>query len=254
MVGVAFTLPRTPPPARAFGRAGEARGREGDAPYGEALRRLLSRRGFGLFMVLVFLMFSSLAAMLYYSPLLLDDLGFERKWIGPVQCVGVLAEIPLFFSLSVVLRRLGYRGTILLGAIALLARQLIYATCESRWLLAGSYILTAFCVVFCLVGVSLAINEIAERSVRASAQTLLALVGPGLGQMAGHQTVGWIAKHAAGGLRTGFWFASGTAALAVLILVFVLRGSHLFGKEQVTVATQGLASPHPGSGEDKTLR
>jgi hypothetical protein len=182
-------------------------------------------------MIVVFLLFTSLAALLYYSPLYLAEVGFERMWIGPAQCVGVITEIPLFFALSGVLRRLGYRGTILLGASALFARQLIFATCENQWLLAGSYILAAPCVVFCLVGVSLAINEIAERSVRASAQTLLALVGPGLGHMAGNQTVGWLAKNAPGGLRTGFCFASATAGLAIWILLGSFRGNRLFARE-----------------------
>jgi predicted MFS family arabinose efflux permease len=227
LVGITFFLPRTPPLSKSASLA------PADAlPYRAALLRLFRKQGFGLFLLIVFLMHSSFVVLFHYSSPFLEDLGFPRKWLGPIQCVGVMVEIPFFFILPVSLRRLGYFGTIVVGAITLFLRQVLYSSCTSSWLLVGSYLFAGLCVVFYLTGVSLAINAMADRSIRATAQTLLWLMGPGLGQMLGHRAVGSLATRAPGGLRPAFEFAAVTAGIALLILVFGLRGKGVFSRGQ----------------------
>ena len=227
LVGITFFLPRT-----RFDGGSESPASADASPYREALFRLFKKQGFGPFLAIVFLMHSSFVVLFHYSSPFLEDLGFPRKWLGPIQCVGVLVEVPFFFLLPVSIRCLGYFGTIAVGCVTLLLRQVLYSTCTSSWLLVGSYLFAGLCVVFYLTGVSLAINTMAERSVRATAQTLLWLMGPGLGQMFGHRAVGWLATRDHGGLKPAFEFAAVTAGAALLILVFGLRGKGIFSKGQ----------------------
>jgi hypothetical protein len=209
---LASSLPPTPP----RGRAGPAA--EGVLPYGPALRELWRRSGFVLLLGVAFLMHASFAILFYYSPPYLEEAGIARPWIGPIQSFGVVIEVPLFFVLPFAIRRLGYHGTVAVGCVALLVRQVIYSVSTDPVLLAASYALAGACVVFYLTGLSLAINAMAGRAVRATAQTVLTLAGPGLGQMSGHAAVGWMASSPERGLAAGFLFAAASTAAALALL------------------------------------
>ena len=218
MVGLSVRLPSVAPPAQS-----ERAQRSG--VYWRELRSLLRRGPFLCMLVAVFLSFSSFSIWFYYSPAYLEELDFERRWIGPIQALGVLVEIPLCMLLWRAIRRWGYRGTLLVGAGALFARQLLFANCDVPWLLVASYVLVAVSVVCYLVGASLAIEAMAEPEVRATAQTLSALCGPGLGQIAGHVVVGWIVGDPTADLRYAFWYGTVTALLGMVILVLGLKES-----------------------------
>lgn len=210
-----------PAPERAAGATSVPARSEGS--YLRAVGELLRNRAFLALLTVGFVSFPSFTIWFYYSPSYLEQLGFARRWIGPVQCVGVFAEIPLLLLLGPAIRRLGFRGTLLLGASALLARQLIYATCADPWVLVASYLLAATGIVFSTLALSLALDALTHRTVRATAQTLATFVGPGLGQILGHLVVGWLNRGPTEDLRRGFWFASLCSGLAVVILLVFLR-------------------------------
>jgi len=217
-VGLALGVPA---PERATGGTSVPAGPEGS--YARAVGGVLRNRAFLALLAVGFVSFPSFTIWFYYSPSYLEQLGFARRWLGPVQCVGVFAEIPLLLLLGPAIRRLGFRGTLLLGASALLARQLLYATCADPWVLVASYLLAATGVVFSTLALSLALDALTHRTIRASAQTLATFVGPGLGQILGHLVVGWLNRGPTEDLRRGFWFASLCSALAVVILLVFLR-------------------------------
>ncbi|MBI4605335.1 MAG: MFS transporter [Planctomycetes bacterium] len=231
MACVTPLLPRTPPGART--ERGEPSVHPG---WRASLRRLVGRPGFIPLILAIFLVHSSFAVLFFYSPPYLEQAGFERRWIGPLQCIGVAVEVPFLFALPRVIRRLGYHGTITLGCVMLLLRQALYAAAAPPWVLASSYVFAGACVAFYLTAVSLALNSAADASVRATAQTIFALAGPGLGQMFGHEAVGWIASRAPGGLQTGFLFATATAGAALLLLALVQRRTGIFGPELKSTA------------------
>ena len=209
----ALGLPRTPPGSRNLDPAG------GVLPYGAALRTILRRVDFLGLLAISFLMQSAFTLLFYYSPPHLEAAGIPRSWVGPIQCVGVVAEVPLFFFLPRVIALLGYRRTIGIGCVALFARHFIYAVTLEPWLLVSSWILAGVCVVFYLTGISLAVNSMAERSIRATAQTMIVIAGPGLGQMFGHRVAGWLASRSGGDLRPVFVFATLCAGLALAIVL-----------------------------------
>lgn len=206
-------------------------------PYAQALRLVLRRRGFLALVVVILLAHASFAILSFYSGLLLEHVGFERRWIGPLQCLGVVCELPFLSILPVVIRRLGYRKTIALGCGTLLVRQIIYAVPSPPWLLASSYVLAGACVAFYLTGASLALNSMADRSVRATVQTLVTLAGSGLGQMLGHRIAGALAGSDPTRLPRAFEAAAWAAGAAVLILLVFLKDRDLLPVER----PQGLA-------------
>jgi MFS family permease len=229
----ALALPRTQPSSRTA-----VRGAPGPS-YRSALGALLRRPGFAVLLAVVFLLHSSFAALFHYSPPLLEASGCARKWVGPIQCIGVAVEVPFHLALPWVIRRFGHYGTIALGCATLVTRQIIYASPAPLWLLIASYVLAGACVAFYITAASISINALAERSVRATAQTLYALVGSGLGQMFGHEAFGWIASHSAWGLQGGFAFAAATGALGLLLLTLALRGRGHFEKPPPLAAVTG---------------
>ena len=107
----------------------------------------------------------------------------------------------------------------------MILRHLIFAFCDSLWLLCASYLLAGMVIVFYYIGTSLLVNTIARREVRATAQTLLVLMGSGLGPMFGNSVAGFIASRSGDNLRLVFLFAAGMAGLATLVILG--RGSRL---------------------------
>lgn len=214
MAGVSFRLPHLPPGALHVGPA--------HAPgltYLESVKRLLRNSGYVTAIAVYFLVASSFAIQGIYAGPLLEDAGLAREWIGPSQCIGVLVEIALFLWQGKLLSRLSIANTILVGIGAMVVRHLIYWLSDDLWLLVASHALTGVVIVYHHIGISILINAIAPREVRSTAQTLMILVGSGLGPMLTNLGVGWIAASTGQNLRMVFAFATGLAVLGGLLLI-----------------------------------
>lgn len=229
---LAFILPAAPSESGLPAGAGESRGQaegwsegEGEAlPFKAAFFRLLSQPGFLVLLFIAFLMYWSHTVNFYYSPVYLEQCGLPRQWIGPQQSLGVALEVMTFSSLPWALRRFGYLGSLSLGCGAMLLRQLIFVFSQDTRLLVASSLLSGVSVVLYLTPLSLAIDEIAGRKVRASAQTLLLIAGPGFGSMASHLVSGMLADQPRFGLAAVFLSAALTALLSIGLMPFGLVG------------------------------
>ena len=208
MAALSLFLPHTPP----------AHSRERTV-YASALRQLLRNRNFLVLLGAMFLVSGSYTLLAYYSPPLLEDLGVPRAWIGPVQAIGVLFEVVLFRMQPALTRRWRYTGTILLGCCALIVRHVLFATVTNVWVLSISYILAGAVIVFFHMGVSVLVNTIVGPEIRATAQTLLSLVGQGLGAMICNASAGALSAHYGGKLQPIFWFAGALGIGAALLVL-----------------------------------
>jgi MFS family permease len=213
MAAVAFTLPRTPPGAC---RADE--GQDSPGHYLPALRRLFRDPDYVVLLVSMFLIAGSYALMLFYSPPFLEKLGLPRPWIGPVQAIGVILEIVLLRWQPAFLRRFDFTAIILTGCAALCVRHLLFTVSSNLWVLSLSYLLGGMLIVFFHMVVSVLVNAMASREVRATAQTMLALAGQGLGPMFANFVAGRIALASGGNLRPVFLFAAAMAGMAGLLI------------------------------------
>jgi MFS family permease len=212
-------LPHTP------SGAAPAKAPTSQDPFGLALRRLLLNPNYMVLLGSYFCMAGSFSILTFYSFPLLEDLGVARAWLGPAQAIGVIFEYALFWWQPLLLRRWNYTGVILAGALALLARQMLYAVSHDVWLLSLSYVLAGAVVVLNFVGTSLLVNTLAPAQVRATAQTLLVLCGSGLGPLFSNYMAGWLSAHFGNSLRPVFLFSAALAALATLLVAW--RGRRL---------------------------
>ena len=186
--------------------------------YWRDIKVLMLDRNYVAILVSFFLISGSFSLLTYYSPPHMASLGMARSWIGPIQCIGVILEILLFPFLRVLLVRWGYRRCLVLGAACLVVRHLLFAFSDSLWVLSFSYVFAGLLIVFYHIGASIMVNYIATSAVRASAQTLLVLVGSGLGPLATNLVVGLLVGDGEGGLKGVFLFAAALAFLAGCVI------------------------------------
>lgn len=244
MVCLAVVLPLTPPPARE--RAGRALAADpaaqcgpapsaeplpapaspplpasASAPFHQAARELLLRPSFVLLLAIAFLMSWSFSIVFYFSPPHLENCGVLREWIGPIQSLAPLVEAPLLLFLPLVLRRLGDFRTLMLGCLLLLLRQAVYVSTPDPTFLIGSYAVVGGGIVYYLITISLVVDHMTGRRVRATAQVLLMMATSGLGPLVGHWVSGGVAERSPGDLTAVFALACGVNALAVGIVPLV---------------------------------
>jgi MFS family permease len=219
MTGLSFWLPHTPPGGHATAHPIDApAARRGGGAYREAIRELLLDSNYIVLLLSMFLMAGSFSLLTYYSPALLQDIGVPRPWIGPIQAIGVVFEIVLFQWQPALIRRWGFVAVILTGCVALSLRHLLFGLVENAWILSASYLLAGMVIVFYNQGVSILVNAMAAREVRATAQTLLLLFGQGLGPLFANGVTGRFAAHTGNRLTHVFLFAAALAALASLLI------------------------------------
>lgn len=224
LVAASPFLPHTPPPGRNSESppiSGLALPLQPARRFRDDLGRLVRAPGFLLILALSFLMSSAISIMFYYSNLRLEQVGIPKKYIGPLLALGVVLEIPLFAVLKRVLARCGYPATLALGVTASLLRQAVFGLSSCPVCIAVSSLLVAPCVVFYLITASLAVDEIARREVRATAQSLLTLVGPGLGTLAGILVSFCLSSAEEADWSPAFLFAAGTSAAGLLVTFFL---------------------------------
>jgi NHS family xanthosine MFS transporter len=223
-----FWLPHTPP-----GTAHAGPGLPRGGAYRAAVQKLFRNGNYVVLLASFFLISGSFSILIFFSPVRLVELGLDRAWVGPVQCVGVLLEIVLFRWRTLFVHRLSYATTLLIGCAALVARQLLFAFSGNLWVLTASYLLAGMVIVFFHIGVSVLVNTIAAREVRSTAQTLLVLFGSGMGPMFSNAVASWLTHRYNQSLVPVFLFSASLAGVACLLILVrgakLDRGSHAAG-------------------------
>jgi MFS family permease len=213
----ALTLPATPPAA-----AGSA---SGSAPL-EAIKLLAAPAMLILFVVTLL---DALVHQCYFqwtSPFL-QAAGLPENWIMPAMSIGQIAEIASMAALGVVLARLGWRWTMVVGILAHALRFFVFAIGDPLWLMVAINIVHGICYAFFFAAVYIFVDERSPRDARASAQGLFNLVILGIGPFVGSLLWGWLAdvlRTPDGAIAFSRLFvapaALGLAAAALLAMAF----------------------------------
>ena len=87
--------------------------------------------------------------------------------------------------LSWALKKYGMRKTLAFGVIAWPIRYIIFAIGGPAWLVIASLTLHGFCYVFFFVAAFIYVDKVAPADIRASAQSMIAIVALGLGRFLG---------------------------------------------------------------------
>jgi nucleoside transporter len=214
MAGVSLTLPPTPP-APATGGA--------SAPF-EALKLLREPSMLALFVVTTM---DALVHQCYFqwtSPFL-QAAGLAENWIMPAMSVGQIAEIASMAALGLVLARLGWRWTLILGIFAHALRFFVFAIGDPLWLMVAINVVHGVCYAFFFAAVYIYVDERSPRDARASAQGLFNLVILGVGPFAGSLLWGWLGdafRTPAGAVDfSRLFLAPASLGLAALLLLAV---------------------------------
>src|SRR5262245_59072293 len=109
--------------------------------------------------------------------------GIPGNWIMPVMSLGQVAEILTMFILGAVLKRLGWRWTMVIGILGHAARFSVYAFFPTAVPVIVIQLLHGICYAFFFATVYIFADEYFPKDVRASAQGLFNMMILGIGAL-----------------------------------------------------------------------
>jgi predicted MFS family arabinose efflux permease len=151
------------------------------------------------------------------TPLLLRQLDTKEADLPAILTIAQATEVICLGLLPLFLRRLGVRGTVLIGLTALTAYLAVQALASSRFLVAGSLGFNGLVIAGVFVTGQVFVNGRVRSGLRASAQSLLTFIS-GLGLLSGNLLFGALRHWAGGELPPAF--AAGAVLMAIVVLVF----------------------------------
>jgi nucleoside transporter len=178
LAAYSLTLPHTPPRPAAAGDTGFA--------WAKAARHLASPFLLVLFVVtfidaVIHNGYFVMAGDFLKSP----TVGIRPEWIMPVMSIGQVAEILTMAVLGMVLSRLGWKTTMILGILGHAARFAVFAFLpQNQAVIIAVQVLHGICYAFFFATLYIFIDAAFPKDVRSSAQSLFNLLVLGLGDLA----------------------------------------------------------------------
>jgi len=109
--------------------------------------------------------------------------GIAGNWIMPVMSLGQIAEMLTMFFLGAVLKRLGWRWTMVIGILGHAARFTVYSFFPTTAPIVLVQLLHGICYAFFFATVYIFADEYFPKDVRASAQGLFNMMILGIGAL-----------------------------------------------------------------------
>jgi MFS family permease len=146
------------------------------------------------------------------------------NWVGPVMKIGQLAEILTMLFLGYVLKRFGWRTTMIVGVLGHAARFAVFAFYPEPWAAITVNVLHGICYAFFFATVYIFVDEYFPRDIRSSAQGLFNLLILGVGPFAANFCCGrlkdiFTPKGGNTDYSEVFRYSMGAALLGALILL-----------------------------------
>lgn len=149
--------------------------------------------------------------------------GIKPEWIMPVMSIGQIAEILTMAVLGMVLARLGWKTTMILGILGHAARFAVFAFMpQNQTMIILVQVLHGICYAFFFATLYIFIDKAFPKDVRSSAQGLFNLLVLGLGDLAAKWIFiplqGSLTKNGAVDYHTLFLWPTGMALVGALLL------------------------------------
>ncbi|MFM2288492.1 MAG: hypothetical protein RL684_1635 [Pseudomonadota bacterium] len=211
-----FTLPATPPRGRTGERAGLREILGLDALV------LLKDRNFLVFFVCSILVCIPLAFYYQYANSFLVDTGISNP--TGKQSFGQISELAFMLLLPVFLKRIGMKGTLLVGMLAWALRYALFAWGDAgqfAWMLVLGILLHGVCYDFFFVSGQVYTDARAGEGHRSAAQGLITLATYGVGMLIGFKLAGKVADaHSMGSAHDwhAIWLVPAFIAIAIAVL------------------------------------
>jgi nucleoside transporter len=122
----------------------------------------------------------------------LGGVGVPGNWIMPIMSIGQIAEMLTMVILGAVLKRLGWRTTMVIGILGHAARFAIYAFYPTIASVTVIQLVHGICYAFFFATVYIFVDEYFPKDVRASAQGLFNAVIFGLGCLLANSVCPWL--------------------------------------------------------------
>jgi PPP family 3-phenylpropionic acid transporter len=203
--------------------AGPARIRLLRSSLGHGLRRLLLRADVACFLLAIFLLSTTTAAVTAFFSIYLDGLGASEGMIGLAWMVSSLSEIPVMLGAAWLRRRVGTRGLLVMGFTVYALRWLLFSVItDPTWALLPQ-LLHGFSFGAFWVGGVTYMSERAPEGLGTTAQAVFSTVCYGLAAIVGSLGGGYLYDRIgmAGLFRTLFV----VAAAGLVVLWGALRAS-----------------------------
>lgn len=223
LAAFSLTLPHTPPRPATSGESGLA--------WVKAVKLL--KLPYVLVLFLVTLIDSTIhnGYFVLIAGFLQSAIKMPDNWISAVTTIGQVAEIVTMLALGTVLKRLGWKLTMLLGIAGHLVRFLVFAFFNSpsdMYLIIAVQVLHGICYAFFFATLYIWVDDVFPKDIRTSAQGLFNLLVLGAGLVLANF---WFGAHKATVTSaTGvvdyhklFLLPSGLAAAAVVLLAVFFR-------------------------------
>ena len=153
--------------------------------------KMLGDSNFLIFLIISFVVTTEL--QFYYVPTApyLEDIGIQRKNVSAVMTLAQFAEIAgMALFLPLLLPRIGFRWALVIGVVAWPIRYVIFAIMRPVWLVILSLMFHGLGYTFFFFVGQMYVDKTASLDIRASAQSLIAVVTLGFGNFIGTQITG----------------------------------------------------------------
>lgn len=160
----------------------------------------------------------------------LQKVGISANMSMVVSSIGQVAEIVTMLILGAVLKKIGWKITLILGIVGHAARFGTFAffgTPDSQWLIIAVQVLHGICYAFFFVTVYIFVDAVFPKDVRTSAQGLFNLLILGVGMVVASKLFPQLlANYTNDGVvdyKQLFFVPSGMALVGILLLAFFFR-------------------------------
>ncbi len=223
LAAFSLTLPHTPPKPAAKG--------ESQLAWLEAMK-LLNRPFMLVLFVATFI--DATVHMGYFmltGAFLIEKVGIPPQWVMPVMSIGQVAEIGTMAILGFVLKRFGWRTTMIIGILGHTARFGVFAFFPEQVPAILINVLHGICYAFFFATVYIFIDEFFPKDARSSAQGLFNFLIIGIGPLVGGFLWPYLQGLFTSGAgdakvvdyRTLFLIPSGTALAAAVMLLLLFH-------------------------------
>ncbi|HDZ68800.1 MAG TPA: MFS transporter, partial [Phycisphaerales bacterium] len=162
----------------------------GEIPIVKAMQIL----GDGNFLIFIVISMVIAGMMQFYflgTARFMQDIGIPSKNVPASMATAQAAQaIATFFALGILLKTMGFKWTLTIGAVCWLVMYTVYVGARSRWLIVLSQSLHGLAYVFFIIAGQIFAESIAPEAIRSSMQALIFAATVGIGLFFGTQFAG----------------------------------------------------------------
>lgn len=168
------------------------------------------------------------------GPYLVESIGLKASEVGPAMTVGQIFEILVLAGLGLILKRFGFRLTLVIGCLGYVLRYAVWGLVAmsddvgsiGTTVAIGSQFLHGFCYACFFAAAYIYIDRLAAEDIRNSAQAVFGImilgVGPVFSGFVMTQLSSWFGDGSNVTNFSGMWFALSGVALVTMLGVFLL--------------------------------